>query len=302
MASKKTGFILRLIVKIALTGAALFFVFKKIDFEAFLGAIADIKIHYYVLAILAFNLSKIVAAFRLNHLYASAGLVLDWKTNLKLYYVGMFYNLFLPGAISGDAYKIYILKQAGVEAKTKKLVSATFLDRVSGMAFLTILGLMFLLFSSFIQDNSIYATITIVLAILVLPGYYLFLRLFFRSYLDKFWVTNWLSLVVQVGQAVSAWFILLALGESHLLMEYLALFMISSVVAIVPFTIGGAGARELVFFYGFKYLGINESVAVAFATLIFGITAITALVGLFFVYFIDREIASKQVVETSEEA
>lgn len=302
MASKQTKFFFKLFVKLALTAAALFFVYKKIDIPEFLEAVSSIKPLYYALAVVAFNLSKIVAAFRLNHFYKSAGLELDAKTNLKLYYVGMFYNLFLPGAISGDAYKIYMLKQAGVEAKTKSLVSATFLDRVSGMAFLTILGLIFLMFSSFVQNNSVYFIIAGGLAVLVLPGYYLFIKLFFKNYLDKFWVTNWLSLVVQAGQVLSAWFLFTALGETNLLMEYLALFMISSVVSIIPTFPGGAGARELVFYYGFNYLRINEAVSVAFASLFFGITAITALIGLFFVYFIDKNIAVNPSTESTEES
>lgn len=294
MPKKKARFVLSLILKIVLTGAALFFVFKKVGEKEVFNAILGVNPFYFALAVLAFNVSKIIASFRLNHFYHAANLKLDWKTNLKLYYVGMFYNLFLPGAISGDAYKVYLLKEAGVEAKTKKLISASFLDRVSGMAFLTILGLLFLLFSSFIQDNALYNYSIIGLAILVLPCYYIFLKILFKDYVKKFWITNGLSLGVQLGQVLAAWFLLMALAEHQLLMEHLALFMLSSVVTVIPFTIGGAGARELVFYYGFKYLGINESVAVAFATLFFGVTAISALIGLFFIYFIDREIAKKQ--------
>ncbi len=295
MISKKNARVLRLVLKISITLAALFFVFRKIDFSQFLETIATINIWYYLAALLTFHVSKIISSFRLNHFYESTGLKLDWKTNLKLYYVGMFYNLFLPGAVSGDAYKVYILKQAGVEAKTKKLVSATFLDRVSGMAFLVILAFIFLLSSSFVPDAQLFYAVIVGLAILVLPCYYLFVYLLFRSFTTKYWITNGLSLLVQLGQVGAAWFLLMALSQHTHLMDYLTMFMLSSVAVFIPFTIGGVGARETVFYFGSEHLGINQPEAIAFASLFFSISALTALTGLVFTYFIDKEIAEKQV-------
>lgn len=294
MISKKSAQILRLVLKITITLAALFFVFRKIDFPQFLESIASINIWYYLLALLTFHVSKIISSFRLNQFYESTGLKLDWKTNLKLYYVGMFYNLFLPGAISGDAYKVYLLKQAGVEAKTKKLVSATFLDRVSGMAFLVILALIFLLGSSFVPDDNIFYLLIIGLAILVLPCYYLFIRILFKGFIGKYWITNGLSLLVQLGQVGAAMFLLMALSQETHIMDYLTMFMLSSVAVFIPFTIGGVGARETIFYFGSEHLGIAQPEAIAFASLFFSISALTALTGLLFTYFIDKEIAQKQ--------
>jgi hypothetical protein len=43
----------------------------------------------------------------------------------------MFYNLFLPVSISGDAYKVILLKKI-YDAPYKKTTSAGLLDRFSG--------------------------------------------------------------------------------------------------------------------------------------------------------------------------
>ncbi len=64
--------------------------------------------------------------------------------------------------------------------------------------------------------------------------------------------------------------------------------MASSVVAVLPFTIGGVGARELVFLYGYQYLEIDKPTAIAFTILFFASTAITALLGIFYSYKIDQ--------------
>src|SRR5690606_17204769 len=63
---------------------------------------------------------------------------LDQSRNLRLYWLGMFYNLFLPGAISGDAYKVILLK-SWFDTPYKKSGAAVLLDRISGMLALVVL-------------------------------------------------------------------------------------------------------------------------------------------------------------------
>jgi len=60
------------------------------------------------------------------------------------------------------------------------------------------------------------------------------------------------------------------------------LFLLSSAIAVLPFTIGGIGARELVFIFGADYLFIDKNTAVAFSILFFVITAISSFTGIFF--------------------
>ena len=84
---------------------------------------------------------------------------------------------------------------------------------------------------------------------------------------------------VQVLQVICAFFILLALGVEGQYLEYQVLFLISSVVAVFPFTIGGAGAREVTFILGYTYLGIDENVSIAFSLIFFLITVFTSAFG-----------------------
>jgi uncharacterized membrane protein YbhN (UPF0104 family) len=72
-------------------------------------------------------------------------------------------------------------------------------------------------------------------------------------------------------------------------MDYLSLFMASSVVAVLPITIGGIGARELVFILGHQWLPVDQEKAVAFSFLFFLVTAFSSLSGLIFIPTIDRK-------------
>lgn len=284
MASKKY---ISLGLKLGLTVVSLYFVFKKIDFEQVVDRMVSINLFYFLLALLAFNLSKNISAYRIKAYYHAIGIFLKNTYNIKLLYLGMFYNLFLPGSIGGDGYKVYLLRQQ-FDVKTKYIVSATLLDRLSGLALLLLLAGVFLLFSSYSPPLPHYHLLIVIAALLILPAYYFGNKIFFPVFLKKFGITTHLSFWVQIGQVVTAIFLLLAVSVHEGYMDYLTLFMISSVIAVFPFTIGGVGARELVFLYSFQYLNIHEETAVTFTLLFFFVTAITSLFGLFFSYSLDK--------------
>src|SRR5690606_5263226 len=94
-------------------------------------------------------------------------------------------------------------------------------------------------------------------------------------------ITLLYSFFVQITQLVCAYFILHALGIHTQIMAYQFVFLLSSVVAVLPLTIGGVGARELVFIFSHDYIGIDKNTAVAFSLLFFLITALTSLTGVF---------------------
>lgn len=273
--------LVKLIIKICLSALAIYVVLKKIDIAATKHILFNSTISWLLPAFLAFNISKIISAFRLKRFFQSIGLYLDSLYNMKLYYVGMFYNLFLPGGIGGDGYKVYLLNKY-FSKPVKYLISATLLDRISGLMALCFLALFLFLFVdiSFLGPWSYY--IVSGLLILSYPLYYIFYRVFFKKFLDTFIRSSLQSSAVQLTQLVCALLILFSLGVSGQIVEYQALFLLSSVVAVLPFTIGGVGARELVFVFGSNYLMIDRNTAVAFSILFFILTAISSFTGIFF--------------------
>ena len=70
-----------------------------------------------------------------------------------------------------------------------------------------------------------------------------------------------------------------ALGQEGHWAGYLILFLISSLAAMVPVTIGGAGARELSFLYGAPFLQINPEHAVAIGFLFYLVSTAVSLTG-----------------------
>jgi hypothetical protein len=279
--------ILKFAAKLAITAIALYFVFTKIDFTQITQNIVRINLLWFVTSLIAFNISKLFSAFRLSQLVQALGIHLSINYNIKLNYVGMFYNLFLPGSVGGDGYKVYLLHQR-YKANLKDLISATLLDRISGVVFLAFITGFFLYYSSYQPPFPYYHTLIIAGTILILPVYYVGYRLVFKKFLPKFTVTTLQSIVVQVLQVVCASCLLLSLDVQGHFIDYLTLFMISSVVSVLPITVGGVGIREVVFLYGFQYLQIDRASAISFTLLFFAITALSSLIGLFFTFGLDK--------------
>ena len=278
--SPKIKSILKFVLKISISAIALYFVFKKVDPEETFETLSEVNIFYFLLAVLVFNISKIISIFRLKYLLKDMGVYINDLFNLKLYYIGAFYNLFLPGSIGGDGYKIYLIKQK-YQGDTRPTISAIFLDRLSGLVALVVITAVFLLLSSY-EHHTLFYTIVIGGMILAYPAYYLFLYLFFKRFRSSFMPTNYISFISQVLQVVCAYLILVSLNVPAHYMDYLSLFMVSSVLAVVPFTIGGLGAREVVFLLGYQYLLIDKHTAIAFTLLFFTVTTISSLIGLIF--------------------
>lgn len=266
------------LLKIAFSALLLYFIFKQIAFREVWTIVKGSQPLYLLGALLFFVVSKWVSALRLNRYFQEIGLPLAGGSNLKLYLLGMFYNLFLPGGIGGDAYKGYVLHRS-FGSPVKRLVAVLLLDRISGMYLLFAFSCLLLLWLDPAWLLGYTWAIWVLLPVSFVV-YWLLHKRFFGYVMPAFWPAMAYSAGVQLGQLVSAYLILKALGVEAGQLSYLLLFLVSSIVAVLPITIGGIGSRELVFFYGAQWLQLQEGTSLGVSMLFFGITALVSLCGM----------------------
>src|SRR5690606_37638448 len=132
MTKQKLWSLTKLVLKIGITFLSLYLVFSKVSFKDLEEAMTQSDPLFFVLAFLIFTLSQILTSSRLNGLFKGIGLYISEIYNFKLYLLGMFYNLFLPGGIGGDGYKIFFLRRK-FKIKGRRILSAIFFDRLSGL-------------------------------------------------------------------------------------------------------------------------------------------------------------------------
>lgn len=267
------------LLKFGFSALGLYLVFTKIEPDALVALLRNIRLGNLSIAALFFVLSKVLASVRLHDLFRQADIPISQSDNGRLYLLGMFYNLFLPGGIGGDGYKIYLLSTHH-KLPARTIFAAILLDRLSGVFMLALLALGLFYWVGTDTHLSWLALAAIPVLLLLFFG---LIRFFFRKFIPSFFKMNVYSFGVQLLQIFSAYFILLALGRSEQLPPYLFLFLVSSIVTIIPITIGGAGARELTFLYGARWFGADAELAVALSFSFYLITVIISFLGIFYV-------------------
>ncbi|WP_108246586.1 lysylphosphatidylglycerol synthase transmembrane domain-containing protein [Muricauda brasiliensis] len=267
-------------LKIIISAVLIYFIFTKIELKDVLQTLKKSDPLYLFLALLFFVLSKVLSAFRTNLYFHQVGAKVSQLSNLKLYLLGMFYNLFLPGGIGGDAYKGFVI-QKEFQPGTKKVISSLLLDRLSGMLLLFVYACALALFS----ENEFFQTFywLLIAAIpLSISVFWFANKTFFTTTLTVFWKSLGLSALVQLAQLICVLFILQSLSVNLNSIEYLFVFLVSSIVSVIPLTIGGIGSREVTFLYGAKWLGLDESTSIGISFTFFLITALTSLFGVIY--------------------
>jgi uncharacterized membrane protein YbhN (UPF0104 family) len=268
----------KVLLKLAVTVAALWYVFAKIDLQQVLGTISRSNGFFLAGALILFVISKAVSSLRLNRYLRSIGIVISQVAHMRLYLLGMYYNLFLPGGIGGDGYKIYLLSKR-YEVATRKIFWAVMMDRIIGVVSLFCMAVILFCFVPGMGVHAGYIWILIPLSVFAT---YIIFRRFFPYLLGVFLITNLQSLLVQLLQLLSALLILLSLKVAGNLEGYLFVFLVSSIVAVLPLTIGGIGSREFTFMLGAQWLGLDLNLSIALSLLFYLITAFTSFWGIIY--------------------
>lgn len=235
-------------------------------------------------ALLLFNASKVVSALRLNTYQEHRAIYIHQKENLRLYYAGMFLNLFLPGGIGGDGYKILVLRRR-TAVPVMTLLQTTLADRANGLLILLMLSCGFgalpavagpLQSAGLYSPGLVFAGLAIVLLAAFIIGHQRLLAMRKAHILRLFGS----GLAVQLLQLGCMTLLLLMLQVPFAkLPPYLAIFLLSSVAAVLPLSVGGLGVRELSFFYGMHLLQLDPVPGVLASSGFFMITLLSSLVG-----------------------
>lgn len=268
-------------LKIGLITLAFYLVFKKVSWAEIQKTFLEFKTGWLFLAFILYNLSQFISAFRLLRFLWSVGVEISYIRNLQLYYKSMFYGLFLPGGVSGDAYKvIYLQKRSAASYKT--LITTTLLDRVNGLT--TLLSIAALLMIQRLDVLQEYVPVKSgwILALLVTGWliYFLLHRKLFPAYNAVLPAATGLSWLIQCIQLLSFFCILQGFSiDSGQWISYGILFYGGSVMSALPISMNGLGIREWVLVTGSALMMLDSARAFSASFLFTLISGICALIG-----------------------
>lgn len=258
-----------------------------------------------------YGVSAFGGAMQWSWILKAAGINAPRREIHRLYFIGLFFNNFLPANIGGDAYKIVDLGRR--EQRSHGVFCATLLDRLIGLGALTAVGVLVLVVVSLadisLPDTAlllipVLALISAVLAFLLsrrmgsqLPGLFRRLKMVkLAGQLDKITLefglyrpkVRWLngiflfSLMVQFLRLATHLLVALGLGFSLSLEQALQLLVLIPMLAIsltLPVTINGIGLRESVSATLLTWAGLAAGQAVAMEVAAYLVQVVFSLQG-----------------------
>lgn len=269
----------KILLKLAVTSVLLYYVFSKVPLSEVKYRLIHANYWWMFAGVIVYFFSMVASSWRLLSFFKSINLRLDPRFNFRLYLLGIFYNLLLPGGIGGDGYKIYVLHKT-YKQPAKKVFWAIAFDRLSG---LWAIGLIIVALKIFIPQIEIHIAIPLGIFVFGTIIYYFVVKKFFPDFSKHFFKGHAKAILVQSLQVLTILCVMMGQDFHGKFAPYLLSFLISALAAVVPITFGGAGAREAIFQKLSPIFHMNVGLAVFLSVSFYLTSLIVALSGLYYV-------------------
>ncbi|MBI5644195.1 MAG: flippase-like domain-containing protein [Deltaproteobacteria bacterium] len=298
--------IVSIIVKICVSIAILYFLFRNIDLDAFWRTVVSVNPYTVVFVALLFIISQSISSFRWS-VILKKDIDISYFKLLSIYFVGMFFNNFLPTMVGGDLVKGYYLYKY-----TKKgdiSFASIFMDRYSGFAALMVITSISLIPGyALIKDTGLPFFF-----VLLIGGFFCMSLVIWVGFLHS-WAMNLLSrihfyginkkidtfykvlmsykthpdilikificsVLVQCGVIIGYYFLGRGLGMNVPLSYFFLFIPLTTAVSMLPISLSGLGLREGAFVFLFTKVGAATEQALTLSLMWFAIQAIVSIVG-----------------------
>jgi hypothetical protein len=258
-------------------------------------------------ALLVYVSTIILISWRWQLLLVSQNVTIPFGRLVALYFVGFFFNNFLPTSIGGDIYRAL---GAGQHSGRRATAAASILvERLMGMLAVAVLAVLAaVVVVRQLADGGVRGlTLGFGLVILILLAIFFHRRTFglaermirrismwglearlLRLYnaLDLFkqnrnilTVVFFFSLVYQLLIVLFSYLVGRALGLAIPLRYFLLCVPFTVIISLIPISINGIGVRESGYVFLLAKIGYSSSEAVSLSLLIYGLSLLASLVG-----------------------
>ena len=127
-----------LLARLGISMLLVWVVLRWVDWRQVAAAWADVDPLPLVASASILLLSNVLGAFQWHLLLRACGVNVSTTSSMRAYFVGLFFNNFLPSGMGGDAVKVWDV--GWKEGRTGETLAATVADRFIGMCVLTALA------------------------------------------------------------------------------------------------------------------------------------------------------------------
>jgi uncharacterized membrane protein YbhN (UPF0104 family) len=293
-ASSKPRQVLTTALKAIVSLGLLAYLFSKIDIGSVGRALQKLHLVYLGLAWVSFFALQFVGIFRWRIMVRLQGFEHSFGRLASFYFVGLFFNLFLPTSIGGDLGKCYYLAES--RRDILRAITTVLADRISGMiallciASIALLSGVSVMVPVWMTYFTIAGTALLILGLLIPFVFPSLLRRYELPY--RYWENPRfmaVSLVVSFFIQLSVVIISMIIGRAVDVVipweSYFVIIPLVTVAGMVPISLNGLGVREGAYVYFLAQAGVAAHQALAFAVLwLILITSLNVLGGLGWVF------------------
>src|SRR6201987_4166469 len=305
------------IFQIGVTIGVLYWVYHDPNRRAqMVEALRNAEYRWVLMAMLAYLVVEAGAAFRWHILLKVQNIHLSVPRLTGLFFIGLFYNQFLPGGTGGDIIKSYYLLKETPDKKAGALLAVVF-DRFIGLVALvaitaTLIALRYDFLSQKPETRNLLwlllvllgGSVIFLLSTFVISGFKLLHslparfpgrdRLIEISAAYHLYAHHWRATLVAFGASVvghlatfaTFLFAAYALGARVPLVDFFAVMPVERTISALPISFAGIGLREKVLQIMLNGLcGVPEAKAILIGSLSFVIILICCLPGAFIYLF-----------------
>lgn len=277
-----------------------------VDVGSIVGLLAASDVRYVLLAVLIYCGGQLASAYRWYLLLGPLQLAAPYLHLAAAYFIGMFFNIFLPTIVGGDAVKAVLLtRETGAPARATMSV---FMERNVGLLALIVIatvaswyappieglslvGLTLAIGAAYVVANVVllsahaYGMVDRLIALTPLAG----MRQRASSLYEAVepYKRHYASLVgplalsfLHQGIVIGVVFLTArALGQTFPLSALAVFVPLISLAGMVPITMNGMGIRDVLYVLLFGQLGASRDVAVSLALLYLAVILIASLPG-----------------------
>jgi hypothetical protein len=290
------------ILKIVVTVVGLGYVLLTVPLEDIGEAVADVRWGWLAVAFIISTASLVLRAYRWLLLLRGLKVQISFGRLVELYFVGNFFNAFLPSGFGGDAVRIM---EVARDVPANIAAGTVIVDRLTGLLMLFVMALLALPFRPPDFPQDLFWLVTAV-SIIGITGGLIFLegsliRRFGRrlpaklspigdgpvaKVLQAVQGSGWRAILGALAVStifnlfLAAWWYItgLSIGVDISYFYYLLVVPILSVALLVP-SVSGLGVREYMAPLLFAGAGVEAGAAVAISILVFLVLRLTSLLG-----------------------
>jgi uncharacterized protein (TIRG00374 family) len=310
-------------LKVAVSTALMVFLLNKISISNLVRLISGIDFRIFAAGIGCFFLSNLLGSFQWHQLLGASGIRMSFGQAFRFYFVGLFFNNFLPANIGGDAVKVYDVTRMG--SSVYQVIAVTLFDRLLGVFSLCLLAAIATVYLARTDQSLPYVVYLVLFVACMLPALALYfvkslgslVRRIVRiirplsldsrissilDYLSEFKGRRrlvgrlvGLSVVIQALRVMTHVLVGLGLGITlnfTVLCQFFVFVALLGLAMIPPITINGLGIREGLGILLFANAGLGETDAFAMEFLTYVGSVAVSLIG--FVFFLTRRPGRKR--------